>query len=286
MTKSKLTLFLICIMPFSCNSVSRDVSSFDDFPYHLNEPDQVFKLKSELEEISALTYLEDHKLACVQDEDGILYIFDTHQGEIVSKYNFGDGGDYEGIEVVGNTAYVLRSDGTLYEILNFSDNAPKVNTYETPLNAKNDTEGLGYDPTQNCLLIACKEQGFIDEKSDDQRAVYRFDLENKTLIQQPYLVIEEGKLAARTRKKISFHPSGIAVHPLTQELYIIASNGKLLVVMDTNGNILAAKSLPANVFNQPEGICFAPDGTLYISNEGRDGNGNILRFIYKKEIER
>src|SRR5690606_13450064 len=117
----------------------------------------------------------------------------------------------------------------------------------------------------------CKEQAFIDEKDDHQRAIYQFDLENKTFIQQPYLVIDEEQLGTHTQQKTSFHPSGISVHPLTQHLYIIASKGNLLVVMDTDGSILAVKSLPGNVFNQPEGICFAPDGTLYISNEGSNG---------------
>lgn len=285
MIKNHLMLFLIWILLLSCNSVGREGNSFDNFPYNLNEPDQVFKLKSELEEISALTYLKDHKLACVQDEDGILYILDTRQGEIVNKYMFGKNGDYEGVEIIGTTAYVLRSDGTLYEIVNFSGNVPKVNVYETPLTTKNDTEGLGYDPVKNCLLIACKEQGFIEEKSDRQRSVYQFDLRNKTFIQQPYLIINEEQLATHTGAKINFHPSGIAIHPLSQEVYIIASNGKMLTILNADGKLLAAKSLPAKLFKQPEGICFAPDGTLYISNEGRDGNGNILRFNYKKETK-
>jgi uncharacterized protein YjiK len=229
--------------------------------------------------------MEDDRLACIQDEEGILYTFDAKQGEIVSKYKFGKHGDYEGVEIVKNTAYVLRSDGTLYEIINFSGNTPKINVYETPLDTRNDTEGLGYDLAKNCLLIACKEQGFVGKKADHKRSVYQFDLENKAFIPSPYLVIDEEELTENTHKKVTFHPSGISIHPQTRELYIIASNGKLLVVVDADGNTVAIKSLPANIFNQPEGICFAPDGTLYISNEGKGGKGNILRFQYKKNVE-
>jgi uncharacterized protein YjiK len=284
--KLNLIIFVIFLIPFSCNSVTKEIHHSDDFPYNLNAPDHIYKLNSELEEISALTYLESGKLACVQDEDGMLYTFDTQEGEIADKYKFGKHGDYEGIEVIKNTAYVLRSDGTLYEIMNFSSgNTSKVNVYETPLEARNDTEGLGFDPSKNCLLIACKEQGFVGKKADHKRSVYQFDLENKAFIPSPYLVIDEEELSANNDKKVTFHPSGISIHPQTRELYIIASNGSLLVVVDVNGNTVAIKSLPANIFNQPEGICFAPDGTLYISNEGKGGKGNILRFQYKRDVE-
>jgi hypothetical protein len=91
--KLNLIIFVIFLIPFSCNSVSKEIQHFYDFPYDLNAPDQVYKLNSELEEISALTYLEDGKLACVQDEDGILYTFDAQEGEIVGKYKFGKHGD-------------------------------------------------------------------------------------------------------------------------------------------------------------------------------------------------
>jgi uncharacterized protein YjiK len=98
-------------------------------------------------------------------------------------------------------------------------------------------------------------------------------------------VIDEEELTVNTHKKATFHPSGISMHPQTRELYIIASNGKLLVVVDADGNTVAVKSLSSKIFNQPEGICFAPDGTLYISNEGKGSKGNILRFQYKKDDE-
>jgi uncharacterized protein YjiK len=36
------------------------------------------------------------------------------------------------------------------------------------------------------------------------------------------------------------------------------------------------------MLKQPEGICFAPEGDLYISSEGRGADGFILRFAYAK----
>lgn len=285
MMKLHILGLIICLVPFSCNSTSKKVPSFDDFPYDLNNPDQVFKLKNDLEEISALTYWEGSKLACVQDEDGLLFIFDARQGEVISEYHFGKDGDYEGVEIIGNKAYVLRSDGTLYEISDFSGKSSSSKSYKTPLSTKNDTEGLAFEPYSNSLLIACKEQSLIDKKSDHQRAVYQFDLKTKTFNPKPYLIIDEKLLSDIAQEKVTFHPSGISIHPKTQERYIIASKGSSLAVLDPDGNITDVKSLPNKIFKQPEGICFMPDGTLYISNEGRDGKGNILCFKYRKEMK-
>ena len=63
---------------------------------------------------------------------------------------------------------------------------------------------------------------------------------------------------------------------------MISSVGKLLVVLDRDGYILGVHALDPNLFRQPEGICFSPEGDLYISNEGRGGKGYVLKFKPKK----
>ena len=77
----------------------------------------------------------------------------------------------------------------------------------------------------------------------------------------------------------NFKPSGIAVHPKTGQTFIIASDGKKLLVLSEKGQKEALISLNPKTYRQPEGICFSPDGDLFISSEGKDGDGYILRFV-------
>ena len=87
--------------------------------------------------------------------------------------------------------------------------------------------------------------------------------------------------ATKFGKANNFGPSGIAVHPLSGDIYVLSSRGKILVQLDAEGKYLDAWKLDKKNFKQPEGICFAPNGDMYISNEGRGGKANLLHFKWK-----
>jgi uncharacterized protein YjiK len=82
---------------------------------------------------------------------------------------------------------------------------------------------------------------------------------------------------------LSFQPSGIAVHPKSGDLYILAAVGNLVMIFSREGKTLAMVELKSKHHPQPEGICFDPEGTLYIANEGDGGDGTILEFRMKDE---
>src|SRR5690606_34512156 len=129
-----IPLTIVGIMPFNQENI----------PYDLTKPDTRIELQNDLLEISGLTDLNDQQVACVQDENGIIYVLDISTGKIRKKYIFGGDGDYEGITRVEKTLYILRSDGFLIEVTNFEHNL-KSQIYKTGITAKNN-EGLCYDP--------------------------------------------------------------------------------------------------------------------------------------------
>ena len=84
--------------------------------YKLTEPDARIILPDTLREISGLTCIDSNLFACIQDENGILFIYDLKQNKIREQFTFNIDGDYEGICRVSDTIYILRSDGVLFEI--------------------------------------------------------------------------------------------------------------------------------------------------------------------------
>jgi len=297
-----LILFLLSYTTFSQDSDKNKLFEHTnyEFPFQLDKPDKLWELPKSLIEISGLSYIDKHRIACVQDEKGNIYVYHLKSGEIEQKVSFGNDGDYEGIEIIENDVWILKSNGTLYEVKDYlKDTDPHVKKYTSALSGKNDAEGLTYDPIHNKLLIACKGHPFVDDKAGKEfKAIYSFDLKSKQLDIKPYLLIEMDTIKYyknyntmtrlgiellayfdASKGDVSFQPSGIAIHPITGNVFILASVGNLLLVFSRASKMLAMIELKSAYHPKPEGICFGPDGTLYISNEGDDNSkGTILKF--------
>ena len=156
----------------------------------------------------------------------------------------------------------------------------KITTF---LSGKNDTEGLSYDPVTKSLLIACKdESGLMDEKKST-KAVYRFNIDSKKLEEKPFLIIREDDFKKVTEDKVEFNPSAIAVHPETHEIYLLSTQDtKGMAIYDRDGKLISFQSIDKDLMPQPEGICFSPEGKLYISSEGKKGDAaNLFAFNSK-----
>jgi DNA-binding beta-propeller fold protein YncE len=264
-------------------------SFWQDLPYDLTLPDKTITLSSKLKEISGISFYNNTTIACCEDENGKVYLVDLKTEEITGSYKFSKDADYEDIEVVEDLVedmvtkiYVLKSSGNIYRIKRLGLEDQKVKRYKTFLTRESDAEGLCYDKKRNALLVACKGSIRLGTK----RAIYVFDLNTKQMQRKPLFVFDYKSAEAGDENRIhmyaQFQPSGISVHPITGEIYIISSVGKLLLVINNEGEILSITPLPKNIFRQPEGICFFPNGDLYISNEGKGGKGNILLFTYNK----
>lgn len=247
-------------------------------PYNLANPTQQHKLPNDLREISGLSYYKPGRLACVQDELGVVFIYDLSQKAVVDEHVFGKNGDYEGVEYVGKKLYVMRSDGELYENeptdgIKTIGGGPTTRHIKIDLPGKNDMEGLGYDPQLDALLLATK-----DGKSSD-KIIYYYSLKNKTLFQG--IVLKQADLQAFDGSMSEFKPSGIAVHPKTRDYYVLSSAAHRLAVLAPNGKVKSVVPVDEKALPQPEGICFAPDGTLYLASEGDGKKGIILAFKEK-----
>ena len=229
-------------------------------PYELKNPDRIYHLPEYLDEISGISCYKKNRMVCVQDEKAIVYFYDTKNGEVKSKFDFGNDNDYEDIAVVGDDAYVLRSDGTLFQIKSFETNQKKTIKINTSLNAKNNTEGLVLDKESNSFLIVCKDSPSIYEEEIYKgfKAIYRFDLKNNILMEKPEYLIDISKVEIRspkgsiekyfikTAQKLKFieeeknlHLSGIAIHPFEKDkFYLISGVEKLLIIMNKDGLLL------------------------------------------------
>lgn len=266
------------------------------FPYELDQPLRKLILPAILREASAVSYIDGSQVGIVQDEQGTLFIYSLVADRVMREIDFADQGDYEGLVMDRDEAWVLRSDGTLFHLGGLHGNAVNVTRLDTHLQGKDDTEGLALDSAHRQLLIGLKGLPKIDGKRrKDKRAIYAFRLDEQTLSPGPYFLLDMAEIkrvyssqlpggAAEkfdADKKSDFQPSDLAVHPVTGHLYHIAARGQLLVVSDRSGQVYFVRELPKSVFRQPEGISFDPRGNLIIVSEGGGSEAVLFEFRYQ-----
>ena len=239
-----------------------------------------WEMPKELDEISGITWIGENQIACVQDEEGIIFIYDLASSVVEKTVNFSKAGDYEGIAVVDSTAYVLRSDGELFEIVNYMSDNFEVLTHDTPFTGKNNMESLTFDKENNRLLIVPKDK---DLESPDYVGIYAFNLDTKQMDKNPIFQINhndpifDGKSKKDDKKTSnSINPADVAINPLNGNIYVVDGKNPKLLILDTKGKALKLHNLIQKTFSQPEGIIFSPEGTMYISNEGKNGTANIM----------
>jgi uncharacterized protein YjiK len=275
--------YLICFLIVLSGFKPANTTNQKEKDYDLSYPDAKFVLPGILHEISGITAVTSTKIACIQDENGILFLYDTEKKEIIKQIPFHTNGDYEGVTVVGKRIFILNSGGNIFEIDDFESTGYKVTRYQTGIPAK-DNEGLCYDENKNMLLIGCKGKIEGDDKDKDKhrREIYGFNLDSKTLIKNPIYKFDLKTIRKITGiDKIDLLTSDIAIHPITGKLYLLSSADNLMFVFEKNGNFEKIVKLNPKLFPQPEGITFLKNGDMFISNEGRDKNATILRFNYK-----
>ena len=266
------------------------------FPYQFDNPIEQFELENDLFEISGLSIIGKNNLAAIQDEDGIVFILNK-KGKITRQYDFFAKGDFEGVEIVGNKAFVVKSNGDIYHIENMGEKNQELKIIETRLNKTANIEGLTFDKANNRLLLAAK--GKMEKDSKFSRCVYSYNLKTEKLDDKPVFILDfdkvhdfvksgkQTKYLDKIKEKMdnskhdfSFATSGIAIHPITKNYYLISSAGKMMIVVSPDGEIMHIEKFKKKIHPQPEGICFEKDGTLWISNEGKNCPPTLLRYDF------
>ncbi|HEX7365594.1 MAG TPA: SdiA-regulated domain-containing protein [Pelobium sp.] len=258
----------------------------------------VIEVPEKLQEISGISFINDSLIAAVEDERGVLYYFDLITEKIVRKFSFAEDGDYEDLARNGKDMYVVRADGVIYEIANFESQHPQVTYYETPLKSKNDIEGLAYDAKNNRLLLSVKEKNLDKaDKPEDVKNIYQFTLADKKFDNEPAIrihlkditnqfkgdeLIEASKhfLKALGNKNLNevIKPSALTYHPTNGKLYVLSAINKFVLELNADGSFSRVIRFNGKEFIQPEGIAFNSAGDLFISNEGKNKKGNIVKL--------
>jgi hypothetical protein len=258
--------------------------------------EKIWDMPKELTEISGIAWMDGDKVATIEDNTGIIYIYSLQNEKIEKQIRFGAPGDYEGIAYVKPNYFVMRADGFMYEV---NPDGKVLNEYDLPLTAKDDVEPFCFDASNNRFLIGQKE----GEKGTERKEVYSFDLASRTFNSTPVFTIDlnhpvftcdtnndkandkkgkkdKGKKDDKKDKKkkgSNFKPSEIVIHPQTKDIYIADGPNQRVLVLSADAEPQYFLKLDDKIFPQAEGMMFSPSGEFYVSSEGVKGPGNICK---------
>jgi hypothetical protein len=273
-------LFSGLVVFFSCSKAGNDTDFPYSFPASYDYPNsKKITLPKSLAEISGIAFHQE-SIWAVNDEQGILYQVDIETGKILKKVEFGKKGDYEDLVIIGATAWVLKSNGDLYQVRNFESETFETEIFEFPLMQERDFETLLFLENENSLLLICKTCEW--DKGKSESSIFGFDLEQREYNPAPWGKTKKSDwkeiLSKEQSKNLKIAPSAIAIHPKTGDLFMISHTGKWLMITDARFQPKEIHFLDPLVFTQPEGITFDREGNLFISNESKAGDPHILKF--------
>jgi uncharacterized protein YjiK len=269
-------LFRTCT-PGACESKK------ESFPksYRLDQYQKI-TLPDALEEISGLEWVGEDQLWAIEDESSAIYKVNPQTGKVLEKDKFAKNKDIEDLLVADGTAYVLQSNGTIYQVTSPFTKDNETKEFRFPIKEKRDLETILASPTEPYLYVFCKVCKW--DEGPDKSSIFRFDKTTLSYDSMPFAALKRENiqplLKASSSRQLQIQPSAAAFHPIEQKFYIISSRGKWLMITDLDFTPQEVYSLDPGIFKQPEGITFDTKGNMYISNEAQDGEPNILIFGY------
>ena len=243
-----------------------------------------YNLGTKLNEISGICWINDTLMLANNDESGKIFAIPLNDMSNLEYRNirFSEKADYEDIVKVDSAIYILVSTGKIIKVTNYQDESAIRATEVAVLpGSENEFETLYYDKDINSLIMLCKD---CHKEKNRVRSAYRFDLKENKLIDTPYYQIDMNRVRkVRDDNEAIFRPSAAAINPIDNKVYIVSPLGNLMVVTDKKGKVEQAFKISGLDFPQPEGITFAANGDMYISNEiGDEAAATLWKFTYRK----
>src|SRR5690349_2382375 len=242
-----VTFALLLVLLFGfCKQETKQKKQTDEEPgqlavsgYDLKHPSQSWKLPEELKEISGIVRMGGDSLLAIEDLHASLYFLklESSKASITATLPFAtndkDKFDIEDVAMIGDTIYALWSHASIFKIWNWRSKI-QAKEYSTFLDKKNNTEGLAYDPVSGDLLVACKKESGDEDEKKSTRSVYEFDVKKGELNTNPFLLVEQKDFKKFVADKVEFYPSGVAVHPVSHDIYIISTRGNKCIAVYTH----------------------------------------------------
>ncbi len=240
-----------------------------------------WELPARLKEISGLALTADGRLFTHGDERARIYQIDYRRGVIEREFDVGNPaihGDFEAITSVGDSLYLMDSEGVLYHFAIGDSTAVPYTREDTDLGSKCEFEAMTFDPHINALLLGCKR--VHDKGMRDSVIIFRWKIPHASTDTVEHIGVAFDKLVGNNGWD-GVHPSDITIDPRSGNYVLVASKEKAIIEITPAGEVVFARPLPSG-HSQPEGVAITRDGVLIVSDEGESSPGAITLYRWPR----
>src|ERR1700712_2372757 len=214
--------FTIAYFLFSCTNQKEKITISNSSRYNLDNP-VIIKLPDALNEISGIAYYpKDSSVFAEVDEAGILYKIPLNRLGEIKKWQFDKKHDFEDIVLHDSVFYVLISNGDIESIKFGNGDSIVTSTSQFPNASKksNEFESMFYDNERKELVILCKN---CEDDGHKIVSAFAYDMFTNTYNDSAGSIDVQPIAQKVGIEKLKFKPSAIALNPVTNEYYILAS---------------------------------------------------------------
>ena len=267
----------------------------EDGYFDLIHPSEINVLPMGVSSFSDLTLMDSSHLVGIEPTSGNVVFLDVNNFSISSQLSLGSGFRFEAISRIDSTLILMDSENKVHFLLPPYDRNSFLSSNETKENFHSAGICL-HESTKRLFLIS-----EVQEKEEGQFSsfLYAFNLNKNQLRDEPLFEVNLTDIetfainnnlslpatsvtnTGDTIQGLDFNPSAIAVHPKTNEIYILSSTDRSLIVYNQFGEIVNFTTLDSSIFSKPTGMTFQENGDLLISNSDLL-NPSIVKLKWNK----
>ena len=251
----------------------------EDGYFDLANPSTVSSFPMGVASFSDVTMLDSTHMIGIEPVNGNVMMIDLLNNSIASQLSLGSEFKFVDVSKMDSTLILFDSNSKVHFLLPPYDSTSFVSTNETKENFS--TSGICFHESTKRLFLLSEAQ----EKEEGQFSsfLYAFNLNKRQLREEPLFEINSFAIetfainnnlrlprnkvtyAGDTVEGLNFTPSALAIHPKTNEIYVLSSDDRTLVVYNQFGDVVNFTVLDAMIFSKPSGMTFQENGDLLIT---------------------
>ncbi len=264
----------------------------EDGFYNWHSPFYVLKLPLGMSSLSAFSILDSANFVAIDEQTGNVVLIEEASGKLVGQLNLASSLRCTSLAVYDSILVLKDLEENLHFLAPPYDSISEISNNNLPNEIK--FKSVCSHQTTKRLFIMSNEV----DKGDGifSNYIYGFGLNTRKLKEKPLFEINSDEINefassiyttfnTNDQNFISennhFSPSSFAIHPKTNEIYVLSKNTKSIAVYDQFGNILNYINLNQTLANNPTDIEFNKNGDLFIVNNSLL-NASIVKLSWNK----